>query len=119
MKNTEALIQCEIVKYLQKTQIFAFSIPNEAAGGNKIRQMQMISMGLRSGVSDLEVWLPLPDNTDLIIYVEVKEPKKGKQSEKQRKFELRCIKTNKPYFIVFSVSDMQKIVENHIRQNWF
>jgi hypothetical protein len=117
-KNDEALIQVSICKYLQSEKIYFFSIPNEAAGENKVRQMQMVSMGLRSGVADMEVWLPLPSGEDLVIYVEVKNPEKWVHSKNQKKFEKRCKDTGKKYFLVFSVDDMRKIVEDHKNKYW-
>jgi hypothetical protein len=116
-KNAESLIQCDIVKYLQGEKIYFFSIPNEAAAGNRVRQMQLISMGLRAGVSDMLVFLPMPTGLDEIIFVEVKAPK-GKQSEKQKKFEKKVTSFGYRYYVVYSVSDMQKIVENHKNQYW-
>lgn len=117
-KNTEALIQVAICKYLQAQRIYFLSVPNEAAGNNKIRSMQMVSMGLRSGVSDLIVFLPLQTKPDKIIFVEVKAPK-GRQSPNQKKFEKKMNEFGYNYFLVYSVGDMKKIVENHIKQYWF
>ena len=111
-KNTEALIQVEIVKYLQSEKIYFFSCPNEAAGGNKVRSMQMVSMGMRSGVSDLIVFLPSGE----IIFVEVKAPK-GKQSDRQKKFEKRVTDYGYKYFLVYSVNDVKNIIDYYGKVN--
>lgn len=106
MKNDEALIQVQIVKELQSRGIWVHSVPNEAAGGNKIRAMQMISMGLRSGVADLEVW-----KGDKTLYLEIKTPQ-GKQSETQKRFQQRCEEMGRIYRIARSVQEAIDIVEN-------
>lgn len=117
----ESRIQAEIVAYLQAEKIFRHSVPNEAAGNNAIRVMQMISMGLFSGVGDLTVWWPLtpffrtypidPETGEFtypveVGYVEVKQPGK-KQSKKQIRFQRRCERHRVPYLVVYSVEDVR------------
>ena len=116
-RNDEALIQVETVKYLQSESIFFFSVPNEAAAGNKVRQMQLISMGLRSGLSDLILWLPLPGDKILHFYLEMKKPG-GKQSDSQKRFQARCERNDILYGIAFSVQDVIDLVEDHKRKYW-
>lgn len=116
-KNDEALIQIEIVKYLQKAGVFSFAVSNEAYGRSKVQQMQLVSMGLRSGVSDLVLWLPMPDDSILHHYVEVKKPT-GKQSTMQKKFQSRCEQHGISYTVVYSVSDVEKILQSHIDKYW-
>lgn len=116
----EALIQVDVCKYLQSQNIYFFAVVNEAHGRSKVSQMQLVTQGLRSGVSDMIVFLPMPPSiTDKIIFVEVKNPKKWKQSDNQKKFERKMHSFGYEYHLVFSVEDMIDIVENHIKQNWF
>jgi hypothetical protein len=107
-KNTEAKIQAEIVEYLSGQEIFCHSVPNEGAGKDKLRTMQMITMGLRPGTADLVVWLPWGE----IGYLEVKT-EIGKLSENQRRFKKRCEENGMFYAVVRSVEDVQKILESH------
>src|SRR5690554_5224799 len=58
MRNEEAKIQADIVRYLSSEGVFCHSVPNEGAGTDKMRTMRMITMGLRPGTADLVVWLP-------------------------------------------------------------
>ena len=118
----EDKIQADIVSYLQDQKIFRHSVPNEAAGNNAIRTMQLISMGLWSGVGDLVVWWPTVANyrdypEDLesgeftypveLGYMETKRPKKGKQSKSQIRFEKRGKRHGVPYLVVYSVEDVK------------
>lgn len=104
MKHDESKIQAAIVKHLSAEGIFCHSVPNEAAGSNRIRQGQMITMGLRPGVADLVVWLP-----EGIAYVEVKTAT-GRQSPAQVRFQERCERAGIRYYLVRSVEDVQKIL---------
>lgn len=104
MNHNEAKIQVEIVKFLWSRGFYVFSIPNEAAGSNAIRQGQMITMGLRPGVADLCVLLP-----GKVVFLEVKTAT-GKQSEHQKKFESRCIELGHEYHVVRSVEDVERIM---------
>jgi len=105
MKHEESKIQCEIVRYLQDQKIFCFSVPNEGAGSNAIRAGQMVTMGMKSGVSDLVAFFP-----DGIVFIEVKT-KTGKQSPAQVKFEARCKEEGYPYYLVRSVEDVKSILD--------
>jgi len=109
MKQTEALIQSSIVKPLRKypgvTKCFA--IANEAAGRSKIMQMQLVTMGLLAGVSDIEIWL----ENGYTVYMEVKAPK-GKQSQNQIRFE-ESIRSEpfRLYCIVHSWDEAKKYID--------
>lgn len=102
---SEARIQAEIVKAFQKAGVFIFSVPNEAAGGNKIRQGQMITMGLKPGVSDLVAFIPSRG----VTFIEVKMPT-GKQSPAQVRFEERCKEFGVSYCLVRSVDDAMALI---------
>jgi len=103
---TELQIQAAICRYLQSEGIFFHSVPNEAAGRNKVAHMQLISAGLRAGVADMVVWLP-----DGIAYVEVKTAT-GDQSKRQKAFEGKCKDYGIRYYLVRSVDDVKRIVDS-------
>lgn len=103
MNGNEALIQNEICNVLQESGIFFHSVPNEGAGRDKIRQMKLIGMGLRAGVADLVIWVPLPDGVR-IEYWEVKTGK-GRQNSSQKKFEGLCRYCGIPYRIIRSAAE--------------
>ena len=106
MKFEEAKIQCAIIQYLQLRHIYAFSVPNERKASPQTMG-RLISAGLRSGVSDLILWIG-----PLTIYMEVKTPT-GKQSESQKRFQKRCEETGRIYVIVRSVDDVEKVLALH------
>lgn len=60
-----------------------FAIPN---GGlrDKITAVRLKAEGVRSGVSD--IFLPAVREPYAGLFIEMKEPKKGKESDKQREF---------------------------------
>lgn len=101
---TELQIQAAICRYLQSQGIFFHSVPNEAAGRNRISHMQLISAGLRAGVADLVVWLPRG-----ISYIEVKT-EKGRQSDRQKAFEQICKAHGVFYAVVRSVEDIAQLI---------
>ena len=107
----ESRIQYEICQYLQEHDYFFHSVPNEAPGQNKVRAMQMVAMGLRSGVADLVVWL----RHGTVAYLEVKTPE-GKQSKSQVHFQSRCEKHGLEYYVVRSVDDVRGIVERGLKK---
>lgn len=109
MNHLESKIQSEICKRLQAEGIFFHSVPNEAAGRDKIRQSLMVAMGLRKGVGDLIVWLPVSKNEIKISYIEVKS-EKGKQSEQQIAFENLCNYYRVPYMVVRSVEEIDELI---------
>ena len=98
--NDEDKIQAHIVKWLQEKGIEFFAVINQAAGRSAIQQMQMITLGLKSGVSDLVLIL-----SDQTIYCEVKA-ENGKQSDKQVQFQNRVEKLGHKYIVVKSVEDL-------------
>ena len=108
MNENEALIQQQICQVLQEAGVFFHSVPNEGAGRDKIRQMKLIGMGLRSGVADLVVWVPCPDGVR-IEYWEVKTLK-GKQSENQKAFQDLCGFCGIPYRIIRSPTEASEVI---------
>lgn len=105
------MIQEEIVRYLQKEKIFCHSVPNEADGRSKMRQAQLVAMGLRGGVADLVVWWPSMEGIR-IGYLEVKA-KKGIQSERQKTFESLCKTNGIRYDLVRSLEEVMEIRETY------
>jgi hypothetical protein len=103
MKDPEGKLQAEIIQYLQSRKIYAFSVPNEGKGRSVVAQMQLIAMGLKSGVSDLVVVLP-----GKVIFMEVKTPE-GKQSSQQEKFEQIVKDLDHDYHVVRSVDDVKNL----------
>lgn len=103
----ESRIQYEICQYLQSQDIYFHSVPNEAPGNNKVRAMQMTATGLRAGVADLVVWV----EPGAVAYMEVKT-ETGRQSDKQKRFQLACENHGLEYYLVRSVEDVREIVEN-------
>lgn len=106
-RNRESKIQAEIVEYLSGQGIFCHSVPNEGAGKDKLRTMQMITMGLRPGTADLVVWFPSGE----IGYLEVKT-ETGKLSDNQRRFKRRCMEHGVFYAVVRSVEDVRMVLES-------
>ena len=124
----ESLIQANIVKFLSDNFIFSHSIPNEAYGRSNVAQMQLVTMGLRSGTADLIDWIPLPgedweklyndmkegivtgEKRAIMIYVEVKTAT-GKQSPAQKRFEKRCRVAGIYYKVVRSVEEVRRMIE--------
>ena len=107
--QNEAKIQAEIVKALRAAGFWCHSVPNNAAGGNAIRQGQEITIGLYPGVADLVVWLP----GGRVMYMEIKTPT-GKQSPAQVKFQARCEAAGIPYAVARSVEESLKIIKKTI-----
>lgn len=106
----EARIQAEIVRFLipyrKQGLLDFFSVPNEAAA-NPVRQGQLIAMGLRPGVSDLVVMLPVGK----VLFLEVKN-ETGKQSPAQVTFQQTCRRLGFEYHVVRSVEDVHRLIES-------
>lgn len=109
MNHEESQIQREIVKKFQEAGIFFHSIPNEAAGRDKIRQALMVALGLRKGVADGIAWLPLSNGVVKVTYIEVKTPK-GKQSPQQKAFEYICKFYGVPYMVIRSIEEIDDLI---------
>jgi len=56
MRHPEAIIQMDIVAFLQMRGIFCHSVWNEGGGKDMIRTAQAITTGLKPGVADLGLW---------------------------------------------------------------
>ena len=137
MKFEESQIQFSIIQYLQLQKIYAVHIPNERKATPQAI-MRLISLGMKPGFADLELWIPkngvdkallyhcmahgekytgpMPtDGTKVlanVVYVEVKKPK-GKQSENQIKFQKRCDVVGFDYHVVYSVEDVERLIRGY------
>lgn len=106
----EDRMQAEIVRYLRRRGTFCHSVPNEGAGrGGAVRTAQLVSMGLFAGVGDLVVWWNTPEGVR-IGYLEVKTAK-GRQSDRQRRFEAMCGRSGIPYVVVRSAQEVREYME--------
>lgn len=138
MKYDESKIQKAIVEFLQLMKIYCAHIPNERKATPQAI-MRLISLGMRPGFADLELWIPKKgvNRTELyhamamkkpytgtpptdgslclvdIVYIEVKAPK-GKQSENQKKFQQRCFIAGIDYYVVYSVKEVQEILRRYL-----
>lgn len=104
--KAENKIQQEIVQYFRKTYYgkgIIFSVPNERAGGF-MAMKDLLQTGLLSGVSDLIVVLP-----NKVMFVELKNAK-GKQSDKQKRFELGVKNLGHEYHLVRSLEEFKEIL---------
>jgi len=106
--KSESRIQQEIVMHYRNNYCLAhhsprhiiFSVPNERK--DKKEQMKMIQTGLFAGVSDLIIV-----RKNEVVFVEVKDDK-GRQSEKQKKFQKMVEELGHRYILVRSFEDFNK-----------
>ena len=108
MNHDESILQSQIVQALSLHRIYAFMVPNDAAG--KISQAKagrLAAMGLRAGASDLLVVLP-----GRVIFMEVKTPT-GKQSKSQAIFQSVVEALGHQYALVRSVDEAMAAVKNN------
>lgn len=103
--ESEALIQQRIVQYFRKEYYnkgIILSIPNERSGYAQMKVL--LNTGLLSGASDLLVVLP-----NKVMFVELKNAK-GKQSDKQKRFEEGIKKLGHEYHLVRSLEEFKSIL---------
>lgn len=138
MKYNESKIQKSIVEFLQLMKVYCVHIPNERKASPQ-SIMRLISLGMRPGFADLELWIPKKgvNRTELyhsmamkkpytgtppkdgssclvdIMYIEVKALK-GVQSENQKKFQKRCFIAGIDYHVVHSVREVQEILKRYL-----
>lgn len=103
--KAENKIQQEVVQWFRANfyeKGLIFSVPNERTGGF-MAMKDLLLTGLLSGVSDLIVVLP-----ERVLFVELKNAK-GRQSEKQKKFEKNITALGYQYHLVRSLEEFQGI----------
>ena len=108
MQHQESKIQHEIVMALQGAGVYCHSVPNEGAGESRNRTMQLMAIGMKPGVADLVLWVPVGKKT-AIAYLEIKTPS-GRLSDAQRRFMARCADSGIPYGVARSVDDAMAFV---------
>ena len=110
----ESVIQESIVNFLSMTcrqrGFLFFSVPNEATvkgktGADFGRAINLKKMGVLPGVSDLII-----GHNGKMYCLEVKN-EKGKQSDRQKNFELWCADCCIPYVLVRSVDDVHEALK--------
>jgi hypothetical protein len=97
LKISEHQLQKQVMAYIERERatpdIYAFAIPN--AGLRSLRMgARMKAEGLRAGMADIGVMLPL----GRIVWLEMKSHK-GRQSIEQKGFEARCERLGHPYAV--------------------
>jgi len=106
MQKSESKIQQEIVVWYRNNNLnnnnIIFSVPNE--GKNAKEQMFKKATGMLSGVSDL-----ICIHNGEVIFIECKDSK-GRQSDKQVKFEDIIKSQGFRYCLVRSLEDFKKII---------
>jgi hypothetical protein len=115
MKYSESKIQQECVIWFTNTfclkhhspRLLMFSVPNE--GKDAKEQSRKLQTGMLSGVSDTII-----DFGKKLVYCEFKDDK-GKQSDKQVKFQERVESLGREYWVIRSLEDFKtKVYENKI-----
>src|SRR6478609_11696624 len=107
MNRPEDKIQYTIVRWLQAEGYWFYSVPNEGGGGNVARLTRLISLGLRKGAADLVVCL----YGAVGVYLECKDPLKGRQSQEQKLFQSKMEERGFEYHLVYSLEDAQKVLK--------
>jgi hypothetical protein len=108
--KTEDKIQQEIVMWYRNTYCLKhhnprniiFSVPNDSK--NAVEQMRKIATGLYAGVSDL-----IMIHFGQVYFIELKTDT-GKQSEKQKDFQLIVENQGFKYYLIRSLKEFQKII---------
>lgn len=107
--QSEAQIQSEVVQFLQKNNVFFFSVPNELGGAhNATRMTQFIAMGLRKGAPDMVIFWP----DGHLGFLEMKTPK-GKQSPQQKVFQKKCEDYGARYDVARSVEGVACLLKHY------
>lgn len=108
-KGEEYAIQEACVTWfrLQYPEYLMYSVPMEATWRNKY---YFEGLGSMAGVSDTIVMLP-----GHILFVEFKS-RKGRQSPDQKIFQEKVELLGFEYFIIKSVEDFQRLVENKLNE---
>ena len=102
-------LQVAIHKELKKVGIFHFSVPNGQKRGLLVGRSLKAEGSLR-GVSDLIILLP-----SHCIFIEVKNGKKGIQSEEQKAFQKKVESLGFGYFIWRNLNDCMDFIEKVVR----
>ena len=109
MKKEEHYLQVAIHRLLTLNNVFHFAVPN--GGLRNIRVASALKAeGALSGVSDLILVLP-----NRIIFVELKNGKKGVQSDSQKYFQSKVQELGFEYLVWRSVEDCTEFINNLLK----
>lgn len=114
MQCSESRIQQQCVIWFNNTfclkhhepRLLIFSVPNE--GKDVAEQSRKIQIGLLRGVSDTII-----DFGNKIVYCEFKDGT-GKQSDKQREFQERVENLGREYWLIRSLEEFKKKVNENL-----
>ena len=111
---TESQIQQQCVEWFRRTypsiEPLFFAVPNGGAR-NPWTAKIMRDEGVRSGVADLILQIPIGGYASLAI--EMKTPV-GKQSESQKKYEMLAKKMKNKYVVCRSLEEFKKAIREYI-----
>tara|TARA_R100001086_G_scaffold236154_1_gene159467 strand:- start:1824 stop:2216 length:393 start_codon:yes stop_codon:yes gene_type:complete len=99
-----------LIKYKYK-ELNYFHVPNEGKrrnGGKYVRQ------GLTAGVSDIIILTPNKNYHGLAIELKTK---KGRCTDHQKKFLIRCMENGYYACVCYSMDALQEIIDNYISNN--
>lgn len=106
MKKEEHYLQVAIHRLLTLNKVFHFAVPN--GGLRNIRVASALKAeGALSGVSDLIIMLP-----KRIVFVELKNGKKGYLSDSQKEFQSKVQELGFEYEVWRSVDDCTNFLRN-------
>lgn len=111
MKKEEHYLQVAIHNLLSKYKIFHFSVPN--GGLRRVSVARALKAeGALAGVSDLIILFP-----NEAIFIEVKNGKKGVQSDSQKTFQKIVEKYGFQYIIWRNLDDCIDFIKKNIHKN--
>lgn len=113
MRHKESQLQIQCVKYfkLKYPNITIFSIPN---GGrrNEVEASILKAEGTLAGVADLQI---LKSNAAFHgLFIEMKT-EKGRQTDSQREFEVKCFTEGYQYSVCRSFDDFRNVVDDYLK----
>lgn len=113
---TESQIQKQCVAWFRKTypsiEALFFAVPNGGAR-NAWTGKIMKDEGVRSGVADLILQIPIGGYASLAIEMKTAV---GKQSKSQKKYENLATKMRNKYVVCRSLEDFQREIKEYIGQ---
>ena len=120
LKNEWLDLQDASEKERSHARKLIFAVKNEDGGKSDARKRsQDKRMGLTAGVSDLILACPLLvyDCPESILFIEFKEPNKGRQSLAQIDFEASAKHFMRKYMIFDDIEKFKDFFTNHVKLN--
>lgn len=108
MKKEEHYLQVAIHNLLTFYKIVHFAVPNGSLRNVKVARA-LKAEGVMAGVSDLVIVLP-----NRIVFVEIKNGKKGVQSDAQKEFQQTVEGLGFEYVIFRTIDDCQDFIKKLI-----